>query len=144
MPALPKQIRRRLAEEFRLAASKVAEAQDIDGKLYYFSVFFGETSRQLNVHWDPDLALLHLVAQAAGQQIRGRMPLPISAGFSPNGLPDEFLGAIDQVSDELAVAFEGSEIDMARFYAALARIGELVYVTTGNGAYLYKKGLLRL
>jgi len=144
MPALPKQVRRRLAEEFRLAVSKVAEAKDIDGKLYYFSVFYGETSRQLNVHWDPDLALLHLVTQAATQIIRGRMPLPIGAGFSPDGLPDGFLGAIDQVSDELAAAFEGSEIDMARFYAALARIAELVYVTTGNGAYLYEKGLLTL
>ena len=144
MPALPKHVHKRLAEEFRLAASKVAESQGLDGKLYYFSVFFGETSRQLNLHWDADLALLHLVAQASDRLIRGRAPLPIGAGFSPDGLPDEFLGAIDHVSDQLAATFEGSEIDIPRFYAVLARIAELAYVTTGNGAYLYKKGLLKL
>lgn len=144
MPSLPKHVHRRLAQEFRLAASKVAESDDIEGKLYYFSVFYGEASRQLNVHWDADLALLHLVIQTANGQIRTRARLPVGAGFPPDGLPDGFLGAVDQVSDELAAAFEGSEVDIPRLYAALARVAELTYVTTGNGAYLYKKGLIKV
>lgn len=144
MPSLPKHVHRRLAEEFKLAASKVAGSSDIEGKLYYFSVFFGEATRQLNVHWDADLALLHLVTQAANQQIRVRPRLPTSAGSSADGLPSGFLAAVDQVSNELAAAFQGSEVDVPRLYAALARIAELAYVTTGNGAYLNEKGLLKL
>jgi hypothetical protein len=144
MPSLPKQVHQRLASEFKLAASKVAEADDIAGKLYYFSVFYGETGRQLNVHWDPDLALLYTVAQVACQLIGNRQPLPASAGFPHGGLPDGFLQAIDDVSDELATAFEGSAIDVPRLYAALARTAELTYVTNGNGAYLCQKGLIKL
>ncbi len=144
MPVLPKKIHSRLADEFRLAAQGVADASDIDGKLYHFSVFYGETGRQLNMHWDADLALLFLVAQGACNHIGNRVKLPPDAGFPPGGISDEFLQALDQVSEELATAFEGSEIDVPRLYAALARTAELTYITTGNGAYLYQKGLVKL
>ncbi len=144
MPSLPRQVHKRLAQEFKLAAAKVAASHDIDGKLYYFSVFYGETGRQLNIHWDADLALLYHVAQSASQQIMSRRSLPTGGGFSPSGLPDGFLQAIDEVSNELAVSFQKPEIDMPRFYAALARTAELTYITTGNGAYLYLKGAVKL
>ena len=144
MPVLPKQIHKRLAVEFRLAAQNVASANDIDGKVYHFSVFYGETGRLLNMHWDADLALLFEVVQTACQQIAGRPKLPPSAGFTLDGVPDGYLQAMDEVSNELAAAFEGNEIDTPRFYAALARIAELTYFTTGNGAYLLQKGMVKL
>ena len=144
MPALPKPIQERLAREFRLAASKVAEADGIAAKIYFFSVFYGETGRQLNLHWDPDLALLFIVGQAACTGITNRAKLPSGAGFPPEGISDQFLKALDEVSEELATAFAGNEVDAPRFYAALARTAELTYITTGNGAYLYQKGLVRL
>ena len=144
MPALPRQVQIRLAEEFRFAATKVAESDDIDGKVYFFSVFYGETGRQLNMHWDPDLALLFIVGQAACAAMSNRAKLPPSAGFQPDGVSDEFSQALDEVSNELATAFEGTEIDIPRLYAALARTAELTYITTGNGAYLYQKGMVKL
>jgi hypothetical protein len=146
MPALPKQVHQRLASEFRLAASKVAEAENIEAKLYFFSVFYGETGRQLNVHWDPDLALLFEVVQAACLQIGGRVPVPPGVGLLPNGLPEGYLQAMDEVSDELAGAFEGKggEVNLPRLYAALARTAELTYVVGGNGAYLHMKGMIKL
>ena len=144
MPVLPKAIHKRLAQEFRLAASKVVEADGIDAKTYYFSVFYGETGRQLNMHWNPDLALLFVVGQAACIGIGNRAKLPPGVGYPPEGVSNEFLDALDEVSDELATAFEGSDIDLPRFYAALARTAELAYITTGNGVYLYEKGLVKL
>ena len=147
MPSLPKPVQERLASEFRLAADKVASRPDLPGKLYYFSVFYGEPSRQLNVHWDADLALLFLVVQAACQHIGGSRPaFPVGGEFpqTPNGVPDAVLPALDQLSNELAVAFEGPELDLPRFYAALARAAELTYASTGNGLYLYLKGQIKL
>lgn len=141
---LPKQIHERLASEFRLAASKVAEADELEPKLYYFSVFYGETGRMLNVHWDADLALLFEVVQTACQQIGNRARVPTGGGIPPGGIPDGFLTALDKVSEELAESLQGAEIDLARFYAALARTAELTYVTTGNGLYLYLKGMIKL
>ena len=140
MPLLPEEIHQRLAGEFKYAAAKVAEAEDLPGKVYYFSVFFGETGRQLNNHWNADLALLHNVVQLACQVIPQVAQLPAIA--APPHV--EFLHAIDTVSVELAAAFETPELDMPRFYAAVARIAELTHLVSGNGAYLYQKGMIKL
>ncbi|MEX0786198.1 MAG: hypothetical protein WD939_06135 [Dehalococcoidia bacterium] len=142
MPRLPRQVQKRLASEFRFAASKIAEAGDIAEKMYYFSVFFGEAGRQLNVHWDTDLSLLHVVVQAACNQIGARAQIP--QRMPTGGFPDGFLPAIDDVSQELAAVFEDKELDAARFYAAVSRVAELMYLVGGNGIYLHEKGALRL
>jgi hypothetical protein len=144
MASLPDQIRDRLAQEFRLAASKVAEAEELEPKLYYFSVFYGETGRMLNLHWNADLALLFEVVQTACQQIGNRARVPAGGGIPVAGIPDGFLAALDQVSQELAESFQGQEIDLPRLYAALGRTAELTYATTGNGLYLHLKGMIKL
>jgi hypothetical protein len=139
MPALPKSVRERLASEFRFAATKIGEAPEISGKVYYFSVFYGEATRQLNMHWDADLALLWSVTQTACLTINTRLATtPVYLG-----IPDGFLQAMDEVSNELAAAFEGEDVDVPRLCAALARVAELTYVVTGNGAYLHQKGMIR-
>ncbi|MGB6837008.1 MAG: hypothetical protein WBF66_04810 [Dehalococcoidia bacterium] len=144
MSTLPKPVHERLKSEFRVTASKVAEARDIRGKIYYFSAFFGEASRQLNIHWHPDLALLWMVAQGACQAVNSRGAQTGDADFPFGGFPDGLPQAINEVSNELAVAFEGEEMDVPRLYAALARAAELAYAMTGNGAYLCDKGMIRI
>ena len=140
---LPEHVHNRLAEEFKRAAAMVAGVDDVDAKSYYFSLFHGETGRQLNMHWDSNLALLWLVGQSLCAAIANRAKLPPGVAF-PAGVPDEFLQALNDVSAKLAAAFEGSEIDMPSFHDALARAAELTYVTTGNGVYLYQKGHVKL
>ena len=143
MASLPKLVRQRLANEFKLGAEKVVGASDIGMKVYYFSIFFGETGRQLNMHWDADLALLWTVTQHASNAIQGRNAQ--AAGTFPlGGFTDEFLKALDEVSIEIASAFDGAELDLPRLYAALARTAEITFSTTGNGAYLLEKGTIRL
>ena len=143
MASLPKSIHENLRDEFKFAASKVAEATTVSAKAFYFSAFFGQTGRQLNMHWDADLALLWSVVQHASNAINGRLATA-SGEYPTAGFPEGFLEAIDEVSTELAGAFEGDEIDVPRLYAALARTSELTYLTTGNGIYLYEKGFIKL
>ena len=57
-----KDLRRRLAAEYRYAAIKMQEIPP-ERKMFYFSVLFGEAQRVLNFEWDRDLALIHLVTQ---------------------------------------------------------------------------------
>lgn len=138
---LPESVHQRLASEFKRAAESVAEAQDLIGKVYFFSTFFGETGRQLNNHWDADLALLHYITQLACQLIPSQIGLLPSQVALP---PEEFLHAIDEVSNELASAFATAEVDIVRLYAAMGRVAELAYVTSGNGAYLRMKGMIKV
>lgn len=142
MPRLPEPIRQRLATEFRFAASKVSEAGDISTKAYYLSVFFGEPGRQLNMHWDPDLVLMWSVMQHLCNSIVGR-GREATGAFPTGGFPDGFAQAMEEISNELAAAFEQDEVDIPRMYAALARSAELTYATTGNGAYLSQRGVIR-
>ncbi len=143
MPSLPKPVRQRLANEFQFAATKIAEAGDIGMKTYYFSVFHGETARQLNVHWDADLALLWSVAQHLTNAVGARSAQAAGA-FPLGGYPDGFLEAIDEISVEVAGAFDGVEVDVPRLHAALERTAALAFSTTGNGAYLVQKGTIKL
>lgn len=141
MPSLPEPIHERLLSEYRIAATKVAEAEDLQSKLYYFSVFFGEAGRQLNVHWDADLVLMHNVIQLVCQSM-----LPSIGNLPAVAAPptDEFLAALDSVSAELVSIFEEPQIDRLRFFTALTRVAELQYICGGNGAYLRQKGMVSL
>lgn len=143
MPLLPKSIRQRLANEFKFAATKIAENDDIGMKVYYFSVFFGETGRQLNMQWDADLALLWSAAQHFCNAV-GTRSASATGPFPRGGFPAEFLQAIDEVSVELAGAFDGVEVDVPRLHAALERTAKLTFATTGNGAYLVENGTIKL
>ena len=143
-PSLPKQVHKRLSSEFDRAAARIIECDDVDAKLYYFSVFFGETGRQLNTHWDSELALLHFVVRQAGAVFGARQPLPAGAGFPPDAVPEGFMQALDQVASDIAEAFQKPEIDSQRLYSALAKIGEMTYAVTGNGAFLLEKGMFSL
>ncbi len=140
---LPKPVHEFLENEFSFAASKVVEATNIAEKVYYFSVFFGQAGRQLNAHFDADLALIWSVGQSACNAINNRIA-QATGDFPVGGLPDGFMKALDEVSIEYAGAFEGGTVDVPRLYAALGRTSELTYLTTGNGAYLYEKGMIRL
>ena len=70
---LPNDVRERLAAEFRFAVGKMVETEDVPVKMYFYSVFFGEAQRMLNMAWDSNLALVHLVTQDVYRQISARI-----------------------------------------------------------------------
>ncbi len=144
MLTLPKEVHQRIASEFRFAASKMAEAPDLSTKTYYFSAFYGELQRALNYDWSDELSLVHMILQTSHQTIKGRIDLAI-AGVEPGlGLPSEFAQAYTRFASDMASLFERPEIDEAALYRLLARAAALNYSVTGNGYYLYLKGVLSL
>ncbi len=133
MLKLPKPISQRLAKEFRYAADEISKAQDLQTKLYYLSVFFGETNRALNLNWDRELVLLHMVVRSAHQDFSAPHPPPIT-------ISEELINALTSVVDDLAGLFQLPDIDTGKLHRVLAELAALSYVTTGNGYYLLKKG----
>lgn len=137
---LPESLRKRLAKEFRFAANQMAGSPDLATSLYFFSVFFGELQRLLNLSWNPELALTHLVLKEVHQQINGRLNIPTAGADIPGELPD----ALDQLANELAELFNSKRIDEDVLMNLLARAAELGYSVTGNGYYLYLKGQIKI
>ena len=120
----------------------MAEATTVHEKLYYFSVFFGETTRVLNWHWDRDVALIWFVTQHVHQAI----VTAIQAMRIPEQvvrLTPQYFDALTQATFALAAYIEhqGSDEELNQI---MGRFAELTYITTGNGYYLYQKGQVSL
>ena len=140
---LPKILKDRLAREFSFAAKQMAETPNIQRKLYFYSAFFGEITRVLNQAWDSDLSLLHLVTQQSHRLINSRV-MAYASGDRVIDLPDNLPEMLDEIANQLAEAFESSEIDSVKLDIAMKRVADLAYATTGNGYYLYIRGMLKL
>jgi len=139
-----KELRQRLAKEYQYAAAKVAEAQNLPKKLFYFSVLFGEAQRALNFEWDRELALIHTVTHRAHEQMNGAMQNPGAAG-----LPIDWSTIQEQipvVTADMAAYFTKPEgdTDYEELCQILGRIAELTYMVSGNGSYLYEKGHIKI
>lgn len=141
---LPKGLKDRLAEEFRFAATKMAETPDVQRKLYYYSAFYGEVSRILNQSWDSELSLLHLVIQSSHNLINSRVSAFASGADRIIDLPENLPAILDEIAGSLADALAGPQVHSEEIYKIMQRISDLSYVTTGNGYYLYKRGTLKI
>jgi hypothetical protein len=138
-----KEYRQRLAKEYRYAVTKMQEAQPAR-KLFYFSVFFGEAQRVLNLEWNRDLVLIYTVTQHAYTQINTTIQAP---GLG-QVLPIDWIMVYEkltQAADGLATYYEMAENDASKegMYKTLGRLAEIAYMVSGNGSYLYEKGLIK-
>ncbi|MGD1119512.1 MAG: hypothetical protein ABR886_08500 [Dehalococcoidales bacterium] len=131
-----------LAKEYRFAVTRMQQETQPTRKLYYFSVFAGEASRVLNSEWDLDLVLLYTVTQQVYTFINAQIPLlgstiPIDASMIYEQLTKH--------SAELANYFEKAwdKNSNSELYQILGRLSEVGYLSGGNGAYLFEKGLIK-
>ncbi len=138
---LREEYRQRLAQEYRYAATKMQESPQAAKKLYYFSVLFGESQRILNWEWDRDLSLIYMTSQYTYNQVnllmqpgmRGNVPIDDSMVFT----------ALTQAAFDLATYLEKTEDNKEELHQILGRFAEISYAVTGNGSYLYEKGLIK-
>ena len=122
----------------------MAETPNVQRKLYFYSAFFGEASRVLNQFWDPELSLLHLVVQSSHRLINSRVSAFASGADRVIDLPDNLPQVLDEIAGALADVFAESQVDSEEIYRIMQRIADLSYVTTGNGYYLYTRGMLKI
>lgn len=142
---LPSPIHKRLAEEFRFAADRMKTASDVQSKMWFFSAFYGETTRILNVWWNPELALLHMVLQEAFRIININAIEYAASGGRAIGFPaKELPEVLTAITFDLAELFQQKKVDETKLYNILTRLAELTYATTGNGRYLLTKGSINL
>ncbi len=138
------ELRQRLAKEYRYAVTKMKESPQLPKKLFYFSVFFSEAQRTLNWQWDRDLSLIYAVTQFAHTQINAGMQTQALT----QALPIDWNAVYDKlilVASDLTTYFEKTEKDSGdELFQILGHFAEIAYTATGNGSYLYEKGLIKL
>ncbi len=137
--------RQRLANEYLYAVTKMQEAKDPARKLFYFSIFFGEAQRTLNLEWNRELALIYTITQHVHAQINTVMQMP---GIVLS-LPIDWVTLYEKLTQTASdlTAFLGNpknENNIEELCHILGRFAEIAYVVSGNGSYLYEKGLIKL
>lgn len=132
--------KRVLADEFIIAANLMNDEKDALRKVFYFSGAQGAVGRILNVEYKPELALMHLVLNTTYMALDSRLKSIISGAEHVVEIPPN----IFEVLSKCLSALRSAILEDKNIYEALAAISAVGYVTTGNGYYLYKKGLLEL
>lgn len=138
------EFRKRLAEEYRYAVTKMQEAKDPAKKLFYFSVLFGDAQRTLNWEWNRDLTLIYTVTQHVHTQINAVRQLPTEQIFPIDWA--SLFEKLTQISSDLATYFEKAENEGSteELHQILGHFAEIAYAVSGNGSYLHEKGVIKL
>ena len=137
---LPSNLRERWLGELKFALGKMQEFEDNPPSLmFYYSVFYTETSRILNSAWDTDILLIHNVVQLTHSAAQQRFKTPERVVQ----LPPNYRQLIIASAGDLVSWIEGNQ-GRERLLGILGRIAELGYIATGNGYYLRDRGLIRL
>ena len=98
----------------------------------------------LNLEWNRDLVLIYTVTQHAYTQINATIQAPGVGQV----LPIDWIKVYEkltQAADGLAAYYEMAENDASKegMYQTLGRLAEIAYMVSGNGSYLYEKGLIK-
>lgn len=138
---LPEDVHSKLTSELKFVAAKMKEEPQPLRKLYFFSAIFNEVSRQLNWHWDQNLALIWVVTLSAHGSLNSRVMQPIIG--TTNVGTELMMERLTEATSELAVCVENND-EGTNLYAVLGRIAGLTYAATNHGSYIVEKKLLKL
>jgi hypothetical protein len=136
---IKQEYRKVLVEEFAYAAKMMKENQFAELKLFYFSSTYGALSRIFNLQYDPQLIFMHLVLNNAYGNINTRIQA-IKGGEGIIQFPEEYFEKLTGYVEKLASQIERNEDT----YKTLEEIALLTFLTTGNGFYLFQKGILKI
>jgi hypothetical protein len=136
---LPADLRQRLVNEIRFVAERIRAEPDLRKKIYYFSGVYGEMFRLLNISYDPQLLFAHNTMSNSYQLMRALSDAIVLGRDTTVIFPDDFFDRLCALLEELANRIVNDQ----DIYRTLEAISCLSYISTGNGYYLYLKGILR-
>lgn len=137
---IPGDFRKRFVDEIRFDVKKMREERDPRKKIYFFSGIHGEAQRIFNISFDPQLLFIHFVLNYAYQLLNGRVNTIVLGRDTLIEIPDGLFLKLCDYLEELAKNIENDEDT----HLTLQKIASLAYISTGNGYYLYQKGILKI
>ena len=129
-----------LVEEFRLVASKIRDESDMRRKNFFFSATYGVVHRIINIDFDPELVIIHNVLNST-YTIVNNLQNSIESGTEKIiQIPMFLFDKLADLLDDLAGAIQEGK----NTYEIIQKIAVLSYMLTGNGYYLYQKGIIEV
>lgn len=134
---LSSEMQKVFTDEVATAIKHMKSVNTLEEKLFFLSAVYGAAFRIMNIQYDVELAFIHHVVNAAYGMMRANLA-SIKQGQGVNTFPKDIFDKLENALEELVVKIEKGE----KTYPVLEKISNLAYSTTGNGYYLYLKGML--
>ncbi len=131
-----------IVKEIDFVLQKMSEAATTEEKLYYFSAAHGVINRVMNFDCNPVLVFAHQVLSAVHGTFMSRLAAAKSGGEKHLAITPEMVKKLQETLGKFRTALE--QKDQAKIYNAMQQFANIGYTATGNGFYLYQKGLLKI
>jgi hypothetical protein len=132
--------RKEFVNELRHVSQKILEEEDVRKKIFYYSAAYGIARRLINSQYDPQINFLELILEVSYNTIRARIETILQQQDLTVPIIEGFFDKLAENVNELALKIEKDEDT----YKTLEKIAVLTHITTGNGYYLYTKGLIKI
>lgn len=129
-----------IVDELTYVGGRMRDEEEILGKVYYLSGSYAVIQRVMNFEYDDELVLIHRVLMGAYETVNSRLNSIITGQERVIKIPVEVVDALANGILDLAIALSEEK----EYKEILAKIAAIGYIGTGNGYYLYQKGLLKL
>ncbi len=133
-------MKKMFTDEIRFILKNMRNTNVPKQKWYFFSATHAMALRILNIEYDPELLLIFQVLQTTYNTINGRLAALSTGQEVGVGMPDGLISKIEGELENLLNSIDAGE----KTYPILQRIANIAYSTTGNGYYLYLKGMLKI
>lgn len=129
-----------IVDEFLYIANRLSGETPIADKIYAYSAAYSVVNRVLNIEFQPTLVLMYSVLQTTYTQIHNTSATIATGAEKVITIPKDLFNYLAQTLEDLATAIpkDGDTL------TPLGRIAIAGYIMTGNGYYLYQKGILKL
>jgi hypothetical protein len=131
-----------IIDEFNKVYDLMKNTNNVSEKIFYFSAGHAMVSRVFNIEFDPLLILMHSVLQTTHSYINSFMSSISNKQNMFFSIPKNYFNILENTLKGLTQSIENDDDD--KIYRDLQKLSTLGYIATGNGNYLYKKGLIKL
>jgi hypothetical protein len=131
----------KLVKEIRFAVDGMRKSDKLNDKMYFFSAVWAMVDRIYNIEYDPELVFIYQVTRQAFDTINAKLAIASQKDMGiGSSIPTQLFDRLYGCLDELATKIEKGQ----KTHAVLQDIAIIGYSTTGNGSYLYTKGILTI
>ncbi len=131
-----------IINEFNEVYNLMKKTNDVAEKIFYYSATYAMVSRVFNIEFDPLLILMHSILQKTYNEINNFASNISNKQNVFFTLPKNYFDILENTLKELIVSIDKNEDHL--IYKTLEKLSVIGYITTGNGNYLYKKGLIEI
>jgi len=129
-----------IIDEIAYVIKSMRASQSNSIKLFFLSAIPGVIQRIVNIEYDATLSYTGFIIQIVYERINSIVARVATGQERVIQLPDELFALLENLLENLSEEIEND----GEIQPIMENLAELAVITTGNGYYLYKKGIIQI